>query len=56
MSPRLVFDDIRGQAVNTSAMLWTAHHLTQLSDRWPVYAYCDSQFSAFSTEELNHVS
>ena len=37
-------------------MLWMAHHLTQSSDRWPVYAYCDSQFSAFSTEVLNHAS
>ena len=33
-----------------------ARRLTPSSDRRPVYAYCDSQFSAFSTEVLNHVS
>ena len=33
-----------------------ARRLTPSSDRWLVYAYCDSQFSALSTEVLNHVS
>ena len=51
-----MFGDSRGQAVNTSAIVMNGPRLTPSSDRRPVYAYCDSQFSAFSTEVLNHVS
>ena len=56
MSPRLVFGDNRGQAVNTSANVMNDPSFNIVIGSLTSLRLLRQSVSAFSTEVLNHVS